>query len=294
MIENFRQKVEETINFLPPMPVVMTELIDVLHSDTADFRTIGNIISKDPSMTMNVLKIANSAFYGLPYNVTTVEQAMRMLGINEIASLCISCATNRSLKAPPGVKTVDFEAFWKHSVATGVFGKILSRTLNIRRGENLYLAGLVHDVGVVILDRFKHEVYNEIVDLTFKENIPILEAEQRVMGASHDTVGGWLMEKWKLPEVFLDVTRYHHNVNDAPEKNKVVVALISLADQLARLKEHGFGGDMNGVVISDTDAFIILEKKNPDIADLDVVKFIWDLDSANAEIEEMEKMIING
>jgi HD-like signal output (HDOD) protein len=101
------------------------------------------------------------------------------------------------------------------------------------------------------------------------------------------------MEKWKLPGIFGDVARFHHSPELAPERNTVVVAIITLADQLARLKGFGFGGDMTGVDFPETEAFKILEKKNPDIVDLDVVKLVWDLDDANPEIEEMEK-IVNG
>lgn len=293
MIENFREKVEQTINFLPPLPSVMIELIQALNDEDVDLRTLGKIISKDPSMTMNVLKIANSAFYGLPSKVTTIDQAMRMLGINEITSLCISCSASKSLKAPKGVNTVDLRQFWRHSVATGVIGKILCAKLNIGRLDSLYLAGLVHDVGKVVLDRFRHDVYHEIVDLTYAENIPILEAEKRIMGASHDSVGGWLMEKWHLPQLFKEVAEYHHSVAEAPEKNRLLVAVISAADQLARVKGYGFGGDMNGVDFPETDAFKVLQKRNKEIADLDVVKLVWDLDDANSEIEEMQGLLNN-
>lgn len=291
MIDDFRKKVEETINFLPPLPAVMTDLIEALNSDDADFRLLGKIISRDPSMSLDVLKIANSAFYGLQTKVTSIEQAVRMLGITEIASLCISCSTTQSLKAPQGVETVDMMRFWRHSVATGVIAKIVCGQLAVGRWDSLYLAGLIHDVGAVVLDRFKHDVYNEILDLTRKENIAIAEAEERIMGASHDTVGGWLMEKWKLPEVFVEVAKYHHSVLPASDKHRIPVAIISLADMCARLTQHGFDGNMNGVIITDTPAFKVLEKKNPKLKDLDVVKLVWDLDSANSEIDQMEKLL---
>ena len=291
MIENFREKVEQTINFLPPLPSIMMELIQALNSDDVDLRGLGKIISKDPAMAMNVLKIANSAFYGLPTKVTTIDQAVRMLGTNEITSLCISCSASRSLKPPKGVSTLDLKQFWLHSVATGVIGKILCNRLNLGRWDSLYLAGLVHDVGKVVLDRFTHDVYDQIVKLTYDENIPILEAEVRVMGASHDMVGSWLMEKWRLPQLFKEVAQYHHSVLDAPEKSMVVVAIIAAADQLARLKGYGFGGDMNGVDFPETDAFKVLEKRNRDIADLDVFKLVWDLDDAGTEIEEMGSLV---
>ena len=176
------------------------------------------------------------------------------------------------------METLDLKRFWRHSVATGVIAKILCAQLNLGRWDSLYLSGLIHDVGAVVLDRFKHNVYEEILDLTRKENIPIREAEERVMGASHDTVGGWLMTKWKLPEIFVEVASYHHSVTPASDKYRVPVAIISLADVFARLTQHGFDGNMNGVIVSETQAFKVLEKKNPKLKDLDMVKLVWDLD----------------
>ena len=291
MIENFREKVEETIDLLPPMPSIVGELLSVLHSDDADFKVIGRIISKDPSMAMNVLKIANSAFFGLTHKVTELDQAVRMLGTNEIISLCISCGAARTLVAPRGVQTMDLNRFWRHSVATGVIAKIISKKLKAGHGDNLYLAGLTHDVGAVVLDRFKHDVYQEILELTHTENISVLEAEQRIMGASHDVVGSWLMQKWQLPEVFVEVASYHHSVTRASPKHLVAVALISLADLLARLTMRGLDGNMDGVIVTDTDAFKVLEKKYPPMAHLDVVKLVWDLDGAQPEIDEMEGIL---
>jgi HD-like signal output (HDOD) protein len=291
VIDDFRKKVEETINFLPPLPAIMSDLIQALNSEDTDFRSLGKIISRDPSMTLDVLKIANSAFYGLQTKVTSLEQAVRMLGIGEIASLCISFGANQSLKAPKGVETVDLKRFWRHSAATGVIAKIVCPKLGVGRWDNLYVAGLIHDVGALVLDRFKHDVYKEILDLTRKENISISEAEERVMGASHDTVGGWLMEKWKLPEAFVQVARYHHSVLPASDQYRTMVAIIALADIFARLTHHGFDGNMNGVIVSETAAFKVLEKKNPKLKDLDTVKLVWDLDGANEEINEMEKLL---
>lgn len=227
MRENLREKVEETISFLPPLPSVMTELIAALRNDDVDFNVLGKIISTDPSMAMNVMKIANSASFGLPKQVTTLGHAIGMLGTREIISICISCGASRSLKPPKGVETVDMQRFWRHSVATGVIAKIVFRRLGVGQLDDLYLSGLVHDVGAVVLDRFKHDVYREIIALTYEENISILEAEERIMGASHDTVGGWLMQKWKLSDLFVEVASCHHHVGNASEKHRTLVAVIS-------------------------------------------------------------------
>jgi HD-like signal output (HDOD) protein len=292
VIENLREKVEETINLLPPLPSITAELVAALNCDNVNFERLAKIVSRDPSMAMNVLKIANSAFYGLTRQVTDIEQAIRMLGTTEIGSLCISCGTSQVLKPPIGLATIDLHRFWRHSVATGVIAKVIASKLSLGRWDNLYLSGLLHDVGVIVLDRFKHDLYEDILNLTSKENISILEAEERIIGASHDTVGGWLMKKWKFSEVLVEVAAFHHHVEKATQPNRMVVAIVSLADLLARLSQHGFGKNMDGVVVQDTDAFKIIVKRNPKVVDVDIVKFVWDLDEVNKEIEDMEALVM--
>jgi putative nucleotidyltransferase with HDIG domain len=291
VIADFKEKVLRLIDFLPPIPAVMVELIQAVGKDDADLQALGKIISKDPAMSVNVLKVANSAFYGLRGKVNTIEHAVMMLGTKEIASLCIACGAGKTLRPQANTPTLDLAVFWQHSVATGAIAKILCNQLNINTGNNVYLAGLIHDVGKIILDRMMHAVYDAIVALTYAESISVIEAEKRVIGESHDTAGGWLLEKWKLPPIFVEVANYHHSALQATSENRLEVAVVSLANQMARLKSFGFGGDMSGVVLADIDAFKIVEDVHPGIRDLDVVKFIWDLDQAYNEIMEMERLI---
>ncbi|OPY79004.1 MAG: HDOD domain protein [Syntrophorhabdus sp. PtaU1.Bin153] len=293
MIEDFENKIRHTIEYLPPMPIVMAELIQALKDDDVELNALGKIISKDPSMSLNVLKVANSAFYGLRNKVATIEHAVRMLGIREITSLCIACSTCGVLKPSSKEQTIDLAMFWRHSVAAGVFAKLLADELNIGLLNSIYLAGLMHDVGKIVLDRFAHEDYMEVLRLTYNEGIPALEAEKQVMGASHDMVGSWLMEKWQLPPVFGQVANYHHSVFEAPEGLVIPVSIVSFADQLAKFKSFGFGGDTGGVVLKDTDAFRILERINPLVRGIDFVDFISNLDQAGEDIMELER-VING
>ncbi len=293
MIEDLIKRLENVVHFLPPVPVVMTELLGALDDENADMNSLARIISKDPAMAMNVLKVANSAFYRLPYKVLAVDQAVRMLGIKEITMICIACGAYSALKPPRGVKTFDTDEFWRHSVATGVIAKRLCERANIRGNGTVYLSGLLHDVGKVILDRFVHDIYTIVIQATRDECIPMIDAEMRLLGESHAAVGGWIMERWKLPALFIDVAKYHHSVTESPDKSRTIVAVSALADQLARIELHGFGGDRGGVILNETDAFRILEKINPAFADLDVVKMVWDLEEAEEEISEMESILKN-
>ena len=291
MIEDFAERLEKVIEFLPPIPVVMSELLAALDDEDVEMNVLARIISKDPSMSMNVLKIANSAFYRLPYKVGTVEHAVKMLGMKEITMICLACGTYRALMPSRNVQTFSFNDFWKHSVATGVIARKICRELKVGDKNIIYFLGLLHDVGKVILDRFAHDVYALVIQTTFDECISMIEAEKRLIGESHDVIGGFVMEKWKLPEIFADVAKYHHTVMGSPEHNRINVAIASLADQLARVRYFGFGGDMSGVVFSETEAFKVLEEVVPDIVNMDIFRFVYELETVDEEIVEMEKIL---
>ncbi len=270
----------------------MTELLQALGKEDTDMNDLAKIIARDPSMSMNVLKIANSAFYRLPYKVATVDHAVKMLGMKEITMICVACGAYRALMPSRSEQTFNFDDFWKHSVATGVIARKICRELRIGDHITAYFLGLLHDVGKIILDRFAHDIYTIVIQTTFDECVSMIEAEKRLIGESHDVIGGFVMEKWRLPEVFADSARYHHSVMESPEYNRVIVATISLADQLARVRYFGFGGDKSGVVFSETEAFKVIEGANPEIANIDIFKFVYELETVDDEIVEMEKILI--
>lgn len=291
MLDDLQNKIEKVIDFLPPIPAVMTELLHALSDSDIELKALAKIISKDPLMSMNVLKVSNSAFYRLPNKVTTVDHAVKLLGIKEITGICIACGAYQSLKPSQNVETFDFDDFWRHSVATGVVSRRLSQELEILDHNVIYFLGLLHDVGKVVLDRFAHDIYKAVIKTTREENVTIREVEQRLIGASHDMVGGWLMEKWKLPWTFVDVARYHHAVKEAPEDNKAAAAIISFADRLAWLHYLGVESNFDASILTDHDAYLFLDGISANIDEIDLGKFMQELDSANEEIDEMTKIL---
>ena len=291
MSGTLRQRIEAIRTYLPPIPGVFAELAQLLHDENVDMRTLGRVIGKDPAMSINVLRIANSAFYGLANKVKTIEHAVTMLGLREIAGVCMACEATRMFKPRAGEKHVDLHAFWLHSVATAVLSRIFSSQFRIEPRGQAYLAGLLHDIGQLILDRFLHDLYKQVVQLTYDENISLVEAEMRVLGESHGTVGGWLMDKWQLPPLFSEIASCHHAVRKASAENRLIVATVSLADQVARLKGFGFGGDETGVILEETEAFKTILQAQPSIGEMDIARFIMDLDRTDIDIAGIEEMM---
>ncbi len=292
MITDFAKKLESVINFIPPIPAVIIELLKALDDENANMNTIGRIIAKDPPMSMNVLKVANSAFYRLANTVSTVDHAVKMLGVKEISMICVSCGAYQALRPPRDAGTFDLKEFWKHSVATGVIARALCQELSIGDRQTIYFGGLLHDVGKVVLDRFAHEVYKIVIQITHEECVPMIEAEKKIIGESHDMIGGLIMEKWKFPFTLADIARFHHNVSASSDEARPSVAVCALADELARIQFFGFGGNKGGVILEDTEAFRILAGIAPEISSIDMFKFVQDLETLGEEIAEMEKILV--
>ncbi len=291
MIDDLQQKIQEVIDFLPPIPAVMTELLHALSDKDIELRALAGIISKDPLMSMNVLKVSNSAFYRLPNKVETVDRAAKLLGIKEITGICIACGAYQALKPSKNLETFDLNDFWRHSVATGVVSRRLSQALEILDHNVLYFLGLLHDVGKVVLDRVVHDTYKAVIKTTREENITIREVEKRLIGESHDVVGGWLMEKWKLPWTFVDVAKYHHTVKESSEDNMAAVAIISFADRLSWIHHFNLESNFDVTLLTKHDAYLFLEEITDNIDEVDLGKFMQELDSANEEIDEMTRIL---
>lgn len=290
MIKDVQSKLENFIDLLPPIPAVMTELIQALGNKDIELRALASIISKDPFMSMNVLKVSNSAFYRLPNKVATVDHAVKLLGIKEITGICIACGAYQSLKQPENMETFALDDFWRHSVATGVVSRRLCQELEILDHNVFYFLGLLHDVGKVVLDRFAHDIYRIVVQTTREEHITIQEAEKHLIGESHDVVGGWLMEKWRLPLTFVDVAKYHHSMKESPEDNKAAIAIISLADRLSWLHYLGLDPGYDVSLLTDNEAYSFLEETTSAMEEIDLLKFIHDIDTAREEIDEMTRI----
>ncbi len=291
MITDFAKRLENVINFIPPIPAVIIELLKTLDDENANMSTIARVIAKDPPMSMNVLKVANSAFYRLANKVSNVDHAVKMLGVKEISMICVSCGAYQALKPARDAGTFSLQEFWKHSVATGVIARTLCKELSVGDRQTIYFGGLLHDIGKVVLDRFAHDVYKIVIQITHDECVPMIEAEKNIIGESHDVIGGIIMEKWKFPFVLADVARFHHTISASPDESLPSVALCALADELARIRFYGFGGNRSGVVLEETEAFRTLAGIAPAITNIDMFKFLQDLETLDDEIADMEAIL---
>lgn len=236
---------------LVSLPEVYLRLNQVMIKPNHDARQIGDIISNDPALTARILRIVNSAYYSFAVKIELVSRAVAVIGEDDLRNLVLATSAVDGFKRLPN-ELVDIGLFWVHSVNTGIISRLLSRHCNILHGERLFVAGLLHDIGKLIL-YFEEPALSEQVLMDASENDGMLfRAEHRLFGFGHADVGGALMRAWQMSDTLVEAVKYHHRPLDAktfPVETAIVHIANSLMDSISP------DTDMNEHVLDDHPGF---------------------------------------
>lgn len=219
---------------LPDVYLRINRVVDDPDSTTDD---IAKVISQDPSFTVRLLKVANSALYSFSSSVNTVSKAVAIIGTSHIRSLALSMSVAKSFEHLPN-DLVSMENFWKHSLLCALSARILARQAGRCDPEALFTAGLLHDIGELIIFNKLSGLAKEALTLVLDnvDEIPINEAEYQVMGFDHADVGGELARQWKLPPLLEECIAHHHHIENAKRYPREA-ALIHIANVLSQMAE---------------------------------------------------------
>lgn len=229
------------IRNLPTLPFIAVKVMDAVNNPRSSASDLAKIISSDEALAAKVLRLVNSAYYGFPNPITTITHAVAILGFNTLRTLVVGISISGLFSNRPG-DLFDRKALWSHSVATAIGAKALARRVGYPNHEEMFLAGLLHDVGKIILDMYVHDEFIKAVELGKAKNIPLYMAEREVLGATHAEVGKLIGDQWKLPSVLTEAIRWHHEVERAGEHEKIA-AIVCVANALALTQRIGASGD---------------------------------------------------
>lgn len=231
---------------LPTLPIVALELVRRWHDPDLSIRSVTEIIARDPSLSAKVLQVANSTAFGLKKQVTSINHAAVLLGMNTLkcVTLGVTVFDSFSDQRAEWAKHVDLTEFWRHSLAVAVAAEMLSVRFGWGTPEEAFLAGLLHDIGKIGLFATHPEEYAELFSEASVGNRSLVEVESQGFGATHAEVGKWIAEKWGLPTLFRDAIWTHHQPPGpepihAHELGKVVY----LADHVVRRARIGEAGN---------------------------------------------------
>lgn len=233
------------INKMPSLPTTVAKILEICNNPMTSPSDLNKVISIDPVLMGKVMKLINSAYYGLSQEITSLVRAIIMLGINTVKNLALSTAVLGTLGKKGDFQTLNMEGFWRHSLCVGVTAKLIAkeRKIGTKFIEEYFIAGLLHDIGKIPLNNKLAEDFIITMSTSDKEHIPLYRAEQKLMDLNHTDVGKMILETWNLTENIIEAVKYHHSYKEYTGDFKDLVYTIVCANYFANEFEIGFSGD---------------------------------------------------
>jgi putative nucleotidyltransferase with HDIG domain len=219
---------------LPTLPNVISKLNSLSDNDKASVQEMAKIVSSDQVLSARILRLANSPSYGF-YRVSTISNAMILLGVNVVKSLALSSSIFEIMEK-------NSIGLWEHSLGVGVAANLLARRLKLPECEEIATAALLHDIGKVIVSLKCSEAEKQILQIVRDRQVYILEAEREIIDTDHAEVGGWLAKSWFLPDKLSEPIAFHHDVAKS-ENHRVKTSVVHIADALIKASGFGNSGD---------------------------------------------------
>lgn len=253
-----------TVKKLPSQPQVVREIIKLWRNPNVSMAEYERIISNDPGLTSEVLKIVNSPYYGLKSKVTNLRIALTMLGLVEIYRIVANVNFYKVFRSMFNRLSYDFSVFWKHSQMTANIAHYLANNFIPEHTAEAHLVGLLHDVGKLVMEQFFNDEWQELMlrlDQYKKENVAV---EEEIYGLNHCEIGAILLIRWNIPKEIVIPVRYHHTPLEAPEHQKL--ALVSyFAEKIATYRMSEYDQHMIQEYFSEDKMWQTLSNKYPEL-----------------------------
>ena len=227
---------------LPKLPDTTMQLIRVINDPNSSLKQIIDTIRYDQAVTTELLRLCNSAYWGLSRTIASLDDAVRMIGTSKLMHLVLAAHTHALLSPEQSGYGLRPGGLWQHSVGVALGCQVVAEQFNVKEKGLAFTAGLLHDIGKVVLNETVRSEYARIVRMVEELHIPFVEAEQRVIGITHAELGGMLASRWGLPDPLPDCIRYHYEPSAAPEPN-TTIDIVHLADMACLLMGVGGGDD---------------------------------------------------
>jgi putative nucleotidyltransferase with HDIG domain len=253
----------QQIKELSTLPNVILRILEVMNNPMADARDVEREIIEDPIITTKVLRVANSAYYGANRDISSISQAVVLMGFAEVQNIALSVSIFSRFSG--ATKMFDRQEFWEHCFMTACAADALQHRVNAQTNDG-FVAGLLHDIGRIVLDQHFPDEFQEIVSLAQEQGISLMEAERKVLGVTHCDVGYWVTENWNLPTMLTDSILFHHSPFSCRE-SYVLTSIIHVADTISK----AFGGYMKSDLApppKEESAFRLLNLEGERVMDL--------------------------
>lgn len=230
---------------------IVSGVIRIINDPRSSAKDLMEIIQLDPPLTGKLLKLANSVYYSPQNKISEIQQAMIWVGYEELKALALRQKICEVFDGDSTVEGYSRPFLWKHSIAVSLMGKMIYRREFRERGENIYVAGLLHDIGTIALEQFCEDEFRFILGKTKTEKINHLETEKMVLGFDHTEVGKAITNDWNFPQELVEVIRYHHNPDNIAQEFARAGSTLFVADYVCQRKGLGY----NDAPVQDKELF---------------------------------------
>jgi putative nucleotidyltransferase with HDIG domain len=238
----FKSKIGRSLNRLPAFPATVHKVTSLINNPDSSLSELVEVIRLDQAITANILRMCNSAYFGLRHKVDNVHDAIMYMGKQNVVRAVMAAGASRFFKDTPGYEA-EAKELWEHAVGAALMSQILAKKILKREDPQLFTAALLHDIGKIILGEFVSEKYHEIKNRMSVRSCSFLEAEEEVLGMNHAGIGGVITAAWNFPQDVQQAIAYHHRPDLHPVTASPMTWLIHLADQACLMMGIGYGAD---------------------------------------------------
>ena len=265
---------------LPPFPAVVRRALQLAEDPNVSAQDVVDVIQFDQSITADVLRVCNSAYFGLPRAIHSLKEALVLVGFNQLFQILLSRQGSHFLSGSCKGYDLQNGELWRHSVCCGLLSQIISKRLNRQQTPGLFTSALLHDIGKVILSHFAEGYLEEIRKLVQETSVSFNEAEREILGIDHAELGGRITEKWKFPKVIVSAVRHHHAPLSDPERHEIV-NITHLCDVVAMVT--GIGGGSDGLAYHMSEDLMAQYQ----LKETDIERFVNDLTDQLDSVKEL-------
>lgn len=242
-------KAIQEINHIATLPEVTLKIVELVEKPTSTAQDLNRQISNDPALSSRILKVVNSAFYGLPGQIASIDRAIVLLGLNAVKNIAVAASLVKLFRGGDLHASFSARDLWTHSIATATAAKKIADAMQVGMTDEAFLGGLMHDIGVIVELQWERQKLVETLDRLGidDQGVPsadMLAIETEVFGANHQQFGEALCQRWKFPPSLSLIAGHHHNPLALPEERRTLPAIVYIADRLAARVGSGFRLDL--------------------------------------------------
>ena len=231
----------QEISHIATLPEVTMKIIKLVEDPDSTAQDLNNVISNDPALGARILKVVNSAFYGLPGQIGSINRAIVLLGLNAVKNIAIAASLAKLFRGGKIAANFDARDLWQNAIASACATRLLAEKVQLGLPDEAFLSGLIHDIGIMVEIQARRNQFVEILQKLEEDPMKTLrQAEQEVLGATHEQFGQGLCKLWKFPQNFQYVTGFHHRPTELASGQRTLVGLVHVADVITKQLGIGF------------------------------------------------------